>query len=172
MELSITHFLLRLVEMSNSFIWPIDNRILSGATTPGQSKLVSNGNEGVIRIPQSSNITGASPSDCLMSNQGHSWGGECYPQERCSRCLLQQQLTCPLRDISPKENVIAHTTTMSMSTTLLASNECPGYDTKQPDSEVPVMLELWLMRSTPSLPLLPCPLWLGVVAPDKALSMG
>ena len=31
-------------------------------------------------------------------------------------------------------------------------NECPGYDTKQSDGEIPVMLELWGMRSTPSLP--------------------
>ncbi len=29
------------------------------------------------------------------------------------------------------------------------------------------MLELWGMRSTPSLPSLPGPLWPGVVAPDK-----
>ena len=49
---------------------------------------------------------------------------------------------------------------------------CPGYDTKQSDGEVPVMLELWRMRSTPSLPLLPGPLWPGMVAPDRALSMG
>ena len=34
------------------------------------------------------------------------------------------------------------------------------------------MLELWQMRSTPSLPSLPGPLWPGVVAPDRALSMG
>ena len=51
-------------------------------------------------------------------------------------------------------------------------NECPGYDTKQSDDEVPVMLELWRMRSTPSLPLLPVPHWPGIVAPDRALSMG
>ena len=51
-------------------------------------------------------------------------------------------------------------------------NECPGYDIKQSDGEAPVMLELWGMRSTPSLPLLPCPLWPGVVAPDGVLSMG
>ena len=50
--------------------------------------------------------------------------------------------------------------------------EYPGYDTKQSDSEVPVMLELWGMRSTPSLLLLPGPLWPGMVAPDKALSIG
>ena len=52
------------------------------------------------------------------------------------------------------------------------ANECPGYDTKQSDGEVPAMLELWGMQSTPSLPLLPGPLWPGVVAPDRALSMG
>ena len=27
-------------------------------------------------------------------------------------------------------------------------NECPGYDTKQADGEVPVMLEVWGMRTT------------------------
>ena len=51
-------------------------------------------------------------------------------------------------------------------------NECPGYDTKQSDGEVPAVLELRGMRSTPSLPLLPGPLWPRVVAPDRALSMG
>ena len=52
------------------------------------------------------------------------------------------------------------------------SNECPEYDTKQSNGEVPVMLELWEMRNIPSLPLLPGPLWPGVVALDGALSMG
>ena len=45
--------------------------------------------------------------------------------------------------------------------------KCPGYDTKQSDGEVPVMLELWGMQSTPSLPSLPGPLRPGVEAPDK-----
>ena len=48
-----------------------------------------------------------------------------------------------------------------------STNECPGYDTKQSDCEVPVMLELWEMKSTPSLPSFPGPLWLEVVAPDR-----
>ena len=51
-------------------------------------------------------------------------------------------------------------------------NECPRYDTKKSDGEVPVMLELWGMRSTPSLPSLPGSLWPGVVAPDRVLSVG
>ena len=33
-------------------------------------------------------------------------------------------------------------------------------------------LEIWGMQSTPSLPSLPDPLWLGVVTPDRVLSMG
>ena len=48
----------------------------------------------------------------------------------------------------------------------------PEYDTKQTDGEVTVMLEIWGMRSMPSLPLLPGPLWARVVAPDRVLSMG
>ena len=51
-------------------------------------------------------------------------------------------------------------------------NECPGYDTKQSDFEALVMLKLWGMRSTPSLPSIPCPLSSGVVAPDRVLCMG
>ena len=50
-------------------------------------------------------------------------------------------------------------------------NECPGCDTKQPNGETQVMLELWGIWSTPSLSLLPAPLWSGLVAPDKVLSM-
>ena len=46
-------------------------------------------------------------------------------------------------------------------------NECPVYDTKQSDVEVPVMLVLWVLRSTSLLSLLPGPLWSGVVIPDK-----
>ena len=35
---------------------------------------VDDGNEGVLCIPQSSSITGTSPSDCLVSYAGHSLG--------------------------------------------------------------------------------------------------
>ena len=47
------------------------------------------------------------------------------------------------------------------------TNECPGYDTKQSDGEVPAILELWGMQSIPLLRSLPGPLWPGVAAPDK-----
>ena len=49
-------------------------------------------------------------------------------------------------------------------------NVCPGYDTKQPDCEGPVILELWRIQSTSSLSLLPIQRWFGVVAPDRVLS--
>ena len=50
-------------------------------------------------------------------------------------------------------------------------NECPDYDPKQSDGEVPMMLGLWGMRSISSLPLLIGPLMSRMVAPDRALSM-
>ena len=43
----------------------------------------------------------------------------------------------------------------------------PLSDTKQSDGEVPIMLELQGMWSTPLLPLLPVSIWSSVVAPDK-----
>ena len=43
-----------------------------GATIPSQSGPVSNDNEGVFRILQSSCITGTSQSDCLVSYSEHS----------------------------------------------------------------------------------------------------
>ena len=51
-------------------------------------------------------------------------------------------------------------------------NEYPGYDTKQSDGGALEMLELWGIWSTPSLPLLPGPLWPSVVAPDRVRSVG
>ena len=59
--------------MSNSSIWPID-RTLSDATTQGQNGPGSNGNEGVLCLPQSSSITEASPLDCLVSYLEHLLG--------------------------------------------------------------------------------------------------
>ena len=55
-----------------SSIWPI-NRTLLAATTPGQSEPGNDGNEGVLHIPQSSSITGASPLDCFGSYQDTCW---------------------------------------------------------------------------------------------------
>ena len=63
--------------MQFSSIWHID-RTLSGVTILSHSEPVSDGNEGVLRIPQSSSISGSSPSDCLVSYPGHLWEGVFY----------------------------------------------------------------------------------------------
>ena len=48
---------------------------------------------------------------------------------------------------------------------------CPRYDTKQSNDEFPV-LEHWGIWSTYSLPLLPGPLGLQMILPDRVLSLG
>ena len=45
------------------------------------------------------------------------------------------------------------------------------YDTKQSDSEAPLILELWGMQSTPLLPSNSGSFCSAVVAPDRVLSM-
>ena len=54
-----------------SSIWPI-HMTQSDAPTPGQCEPGSNGNEEVFHARQNSSITEASPSDFLVSYQGHS----------------------------------------------------------------------------------------------------
>ena len=70
--------------MLNSSIQPLD-RTVSGAITPDQSVPGSDGNEEVLCIPQSSRITGTSPSDCLMSyiRTLIVVGGGLTPLQRC-----------------------------------------------------------------------------------------
>ena len=57
-------------------------------------------------------------------------------------------------------------------TDCISPNKCPGYDTKQSDSETPITLELWVMQHTHLLPSHPGPLWPGVEASYRVLSMG
>ena len=59
--------------MSNSSIWLID-KTLSDAATLSQSGPGSDVNEGVLHIPQSPSITGASSSEGLVSYPKHSLG--------------------------------------------------------------------------------------------------
>ena len=77
-QLNVKAVLLQTIQISIrtllSSIGPRD-RILSDATTPGQSGPGSNGNKGILCIPQSSSITGASPLDYLVSYLGHSLRG-------------------------------------------------------------------------------------------------
>ena len=68
-------------------IWPT-GRTLSGATILGPSY----DNERVLHIPQSSSITGTSPSDCLVSNPGRSLMS-LTPLQRISQSTLHPQPT-------------------------------------------------------------------------------
>ena len=65
------------IRMQFSSILPVE-RSQSGATTPGQSGPGRDNNKLVLLIPQSSCITGVSPSDCLVSYPGH-WLEKFYP---------------------------------------------------------------------------------------------
>ena len=65
------------VSTSNCSIRPI-NKTLSDSTIPGRNKPERNCNEGVLRIIQSSSITGSSPSHCSVPYQAHALG-EAYP---------------------------------------------------------------------------------------------
>ena len=70
------------------------DRTLSGATTPDQNGPGSDGNKGVVRILQSSCITGTSPADCLVLYLGYSLG------ESYASAEMQS-----LYSTSPKEKV-------------------------------------------------------------------
>ena len=78
----------------------------------------------------------------------------------------------------PSPKPMAHSTEAAEYTDCISAegqdspNECPGYDTKQSDGEVPVILEPCGMRRTHSLPSLPRSLCPGVVASDRVLSTG
>ena len=68
--------------------WPVEKTLLS-ATTTGKSEPGSDGNERLLRIPQSSSINTTSPSDCLVSYQDtRCWRGV-IPQQRSSWCILR-----------------------------------------------------------------------------------
>ena len=55
---------------------------------------------------------------------------------------------------------------------IVSSNDCPRYDIEQSNGEAPIILELWEMWSTSSLPLFRGLFMPGVVAPERVLSMG
>ena len=68
----------------------------SSATTPGQGEPGSNGNKGVLHIPQSSSITRFSPSYCLVSNKHTHWRSPTLyiTREGTSKCIIMQEKNC------------------------------------------------------------------------------
>ena len=67
------HFYFKLFSLIKQSI--TNNAVYFYLTHSGPEQTWSNGNEGVLCIPQSLSITGTSPSDCLVSYLGHSLVG-------------------------------------------------------------------------------------------------
>ena len=70
-----------------------------GASTPGQSEPRSNGNVGILCISQSSSITGASLSDCLVSYLNYLLG-KCYPSTE----IQSEYYTAPVERVVITQN--------------------------------------------------------------------
>ena len=77
------------------------------------------------------------------------------------RLSMYESTLLPKNKITQSAGTVEYTDCISAEGLDSPHNKCPGYDTKQSDGEVPVMLELWGMQSTPSLPSLSGPLWPG-----------
>ena len=92
----------------------------------------------------------------------------------CRRILTTTDsiLTLTQRKLVQLAGAVEYTDCFSAGGKTPPPNDCPACDTKHSDGEVPVMLEIWGMQSTPSLPSLPGPLWPRMVAPDRVQSMG
>ena len=101
--------------------------------------------------------TRASPSDDLVSYPGHSLSGGLTPLQRSSwlGCVWFQSTTkqkfCgwykqinsvhESKILSLSDGVVEYSTSLQRGK--IPRNECPAYDTKKSDGEVPVILELW-----------------------------
>ena len=138
--------------MSICSIWAID-RTLSGATTPGQSELGGNGKREILHIYQSSSITGASPSVCLVSYPRHSWrlGGGVLPLQRFSRYIQPPHLT-GLVSIWGQIHILIHEKKNSQSTSFFYMD---SNSTWRPTSRTSKEVELawiigWLLEDPTS----------------------
>ena len=87
-----------------------------------------------------------------------------------TKCVLSKRISS--LDIIYYQTLIAEALTAPLQKGKTPPQRVSWYDSKQSNGEVTVMLGVWGIQSTPSLPSLPIPLWPGVVAPDRALSMG
>ena len=90
-------------------------------------------------------------------------------RNKSKQCLSLENNT---KEWLPSRLGLENTPTASLLRGNIPHNQCPAYNTKEYDGEVPIMLELGGMQSTPSMPSLPSTFWLGVVASGRVLFMG
>ena len=111
---------------------------------------------------------------CICPDSGFifKWGKNSIARFKRSQVFFSRVTLCRMRQKYPPHFCRIHRLLLCRGVRPPLPQRVSWYDTKQFDGEVPAMLELWGMRSTPSLSSLPGPLWLGVVAHDRALSMG
>ena len=128
--------------MSNNSIWPMD-RTLSGTTIQSQRRLGSDGHQGYSAFPKI--------PVCLMPYQVTPKGWGSYP-------FAEMKL---LYSIAPTDNASSKRLSWSV-------RPPPTCVLNRILNTVMVMLELWVMQSTPSLLYLSIPPWLGVVAPEMS----
>ena len=107
---------------------------------------------------------------CLYKKQsGNLLNASCMYKEDLE---LNNQRWWICHKTKPNLTILAHSagTVEHRGVKPLPHNECPWYDTKLANGNVPVMLKLWGMWSTPSLPSLLGYLWPEVLAPNRFLS--
>ena len=140
----------------------------------------SNGNEWLLHTPQTPWPEPYYQTQFIVIPRTLIGGGCLTPLQRCSWCILQpqsiEQFNTFVLYILPvifyiidwwnllltaqSAGAVEYTDCTSAELGLdppPTTNQCPGYGNNQSDGEVPVMLELWGMRSTPSLPSLSGP---------------
>ena len=91
--------------------------------------------------------------------------------KRVDMPLKQRNQTKNLKTRTQWAEAVKYTDYISTKGKTLPYNECLRY-IKQSDCEVPAMLELWGIQSTPSMPLLPGLPCLGEVALERVLLNG
>ena len=112
--------------------------------------------------------------DCVLMLNWIAWNRTVLTSKMCTYAKLNYlKSNClTFNCVLPSRLGLLNTLTAPLQRGKTPPHECPRYDTKQSDGEVPVMLGPWGIWSALSLPLLPGPLWPGMVAPDRVLSMG
>ena len=151
----------------NRSIWLIDGALTS-INTPGQNGLGSNGIEGVLHIPE------VEPHHKILRTPTFFWRSTgatvtifWAPLTRQGRHqILKNWFISSLKE----PQISLDPVSWGCRIYRLQRAKTPSTSVLDMTLNNPIMLELWGMWSTPSLPSFPGPFWSGVVAPNRVLS--